>query len=201
MDLIFGTPVGLAFVIGGLIALLVFAAVYGRRHTNKNWKAACERMGVRYVPDSRAFAATCEGVPVYVDTIRSSGDPPISTRFRAAAPPGPLQVHVYERRGTGLARLLHVLDEIPIGDPAFDQAWVVESNDAAAARRLIHPELRARLDRLRGQTQGHYSFQLDEQGVTVMRDALERDAASLVLAVFATAALARAAIGFVEVVA
>lgn len=181
-------------LITGLIEVANFGVkVAAKRARTRNeaklaWDRAAAQLDTRREPDPQnddwdRFVAVIDGFSITVDSV---GGVDGLTRVRArSSAPGHERLKIYAA-GTfsSLARAVGVVD-VPLGDAAFDERFMVKGNDVEFARMWVNADVRKRIARV-----PDYRFELKSQRVAATKDGLETDAKTLVRAARAVAALA-----------
>jgi hypothetical protein len=177
------------------LAVVVFLVHAWSKSIRKAWGAAASQLGGHFDPKfgpwyhrRSRIDAMVSGVDLIVDHYtQSSGDSTQThTRIRChAAALETLKLQVY-RTGlfSTLGRVLGFQD-VKTGDAAFDDAFIVKSNNEDLARAVLSDEVRRALCRTRD-----YRFQLERGHLEVLRGSLDAGASSIVAAAQAAGALA-----------
>jgi len=149
-------PFWIFFIVLGLIVAgaSVFAAKKQLDAMNEAWRAAAERLGFEFAPGSWSggptITGTLDGSPAEIHSYtKSSGKS--STRYtRYTLGFTPIGVGLKLTRQSGVGYLLKVLgtQDIEIGDPTFDEAFIVQATDPQAARAVLTPGTTMMLNRL-----------------------------------------------------
>jgi len=143
--------IGVGLIVAGTS---VFAAKKQLDAMNEAWRAAAERVGFEFAPGSWSGGPTMtgmlEGSPAEIHSYtKSSGKSSTRyTRYTVEFPPIGVGLHL--SRQTGIGYLLKVLgtQDIEIGDPTFDEAFIVQATDPQAARTVLTPGTTMMLNRL-----------------------------------------------------
>ena len=142
-----GLPIGIIFgVIGAVIALISVA--FAKHHlnlTNTAWQTAAETLGFSFeagsMRDGPAIAGVIDDLPgtVYSYTKSSGKSSNRYTRYTVEFPS--IGVGLQLSRQAGIGQFLKILgaQDIIIGDPIFDEAFIVKATDPQAARALLTP--------------------------------------------------------------
>ena len=103
------------------------------------WTAFSGRCGLTFDRDRLRLHGTLEGSRV---DMRLVGEPVPRTTLRVRYPK-PLGIGLFIGRGTvlGLFKFLGVQD-IELGDPAFDEAFIVKGNPEPVVKQVVHAEMR-----------------------------------------------------------
>jgi hypothetical protein len=177
----------------GLIIVLVGTAKAEKAKTMEAWTTAAEALDGEVVLDETGgeetpvLRAEVGGVKVRVDIeVRPVGDArqPI-TRVRAAST-APQHMSIKLRRGDvhKLGRLA-MMEDLEIGDEAFDEAFLVKCSDAEFARAWLNKTVRKRV------LESDYpTFEVHRGRASAERELVDMDPARLERAVRAVAALA-----------
>jgi hypothetical protein len=180
---------------GGFIALIVYLVNREQEKNRRAWTEAAARVGGAFDPSAgpwyrrtMTIQATLDGVAVLADyyVVSNGKSSTTYTRVRAAAAGAPnLRLSVYkEGFFSSLGKALGTQD-IQVGDPLFDDLFMVKSNDEALCRAWLNAGARQAL-----LAAAAYSFALKDGEVTATRVGLERDPELFAAAMRATAALA-----------
>ena len=149
-------PFWIFFIILGLIVAggSVFAAKKQMDAMNEAWRLAAERLGFEFARGSWSggptLTGTLDGSPAEIHSYtKSSGKSSTRyTRYTVEFPPIGVGLHLSRQSGVGY--LLKVLgtQDIEIGDPTFDGAFIVQATDPQAARAVLTPGTTMMLNRL-----------------------------------------------------
>ena len=156
-------------VIGAVIA--VISIVFTKRYveqTNTAWQAAAGALGFSFEPGSMRSGPTMSGTiedhpaNVHSYTKRSGKNSNRYTRYTVEFPAIGIGLHLFRQAGWG--QLLKILgtQDIEIGDPTFDEAFIVKATNPEGARVLltsgrtmalnqllaVHPDLVVKDDRI-----------------------------------------------------
>ena len=184
----------------GLMAMLVWAiGAYRRGHVrrlNAVFAAAAEQLEGDFTPgvfgwlndNEPKIAAKVGRAEVEIDIrVQGSGkNKRVYTRIRCrATSPREVALRVY-REGffSGLARAVGFQD-VPIGDPEFDEAYMVKASDEMFARAWLNRTVRNRI-----RVAEQYVFELKRGWVIAERSGYEDEAPKLVQAAKAAATFA-----------
>lgn len=141
-------------VLPPVLTWAVYADRKRRKVTDVAWSAAAEALGGRFTPvggpwykrTPRRIDALLDGVAIAIDHYEeSAGDSTVThTRARArASAPADFTLKVHRSHAfSGLGRAIGFQD-VEVGDPGFDDAYVVKTSDAAAARLWLNGEVRS----------------------------------------------------------
>lgn len=143
--------IGIGVVVAGVS---VFAAKRQLDVMNEAWRTAADRLGFQFSPGSwtggPTMTGTVDGSPAEIHSYtKSSGKNSTRyTRYTLGFPSIGVGLKLSRQSGVGL--LLKVLgtQDIEIGDPAFDEAFIVQSADPQAARAVLTPGTTMMLNRL-----------------------------------------------------
>lgn len=130
-------------------------AIAARRYTGhvaEAWMAAASTLGLSYEREGFGrprISGTLRGMRVQVDVRvqRSGNNQQTFTRYRVWVPPPGFQFRL--DRQTGMSRVTKFFgaQDVEMGDAAFDDAFVVKTDDEARLRALLTPRLRGALVR------------------------------------------------------
>ena len=143
--------VGIGLVVAGLS---VFAAKRQLAVMNEAWRTAAERLGFQFAPGSwtggPTMNGTIDGSPAEIHsyTMSSGKNSTRYTRYTLGFPSIGVGLKLSRQSGVGL--LLKVLgtQDIEIGDPTFDEAFIVQAADPQAVRAVLTPGATMMLNRL-----------------------------------------------------
>ena len=140
-------PLGIIFgVIGAVIAVISIAfAKHHMKQMNVAWQAAAEMLDFSFETGSMRsgprMAGILEDLPAdaYGYTRSSGKSSNRYTRFTVEFPP--LDVGLQLSRQAGIGQFLKILgtQDIVIGDPTFDEAFIVKSTDPQGVRAVLTP--------------------------------------------------------------
>jgi len=183
-----------------VLAVVVTVARYfaqgQKRRLNEAWQEAARQLDGTFAPgelgwfrdDNPVVGATVQGIAVEASIrVQGSGkNKRIYTRLTApATAPREKELRVYtEGVFSGLARAVGFQD-VPVGDPDFDQAYMVKASDEAFARAWLNRVVRKRIAGV-----GDYRFELKRGQVVAERSGYENDPRGLVEAAQALATFA-----------
>jgi len=149
-------PFWIFFVVIGLIVAgaSIFAAKKQLDAMNAAWQSAAETLGFAFTPGSWRGGPTVtgalDGSPAEIHSYtKSSGKSSTRyTRYTVSFPPIGVGMHL--SRQSGFGQLLKVLgtQDIEIGEPTFDEAFIVQASDPQAARAILTPGTTMVLNRL-----------------------------------------------------
>jgi hypothetical protein len=178
-------PFWILFVVVGLIVTgtTVFAAKKQRDAMNAAWKVAAERLGFEFTPGSwtrgPTMTGTLDGSPAEIHSYtKSSGKNSTRyTRYTVGFPP--IGVGLSLTRQSGVGYFLKVLgtQDIEIGEPTFDEAFIVQATDPQAARAVLTSGTTMMLNRL---IAVHPEIVVSDDQLILDRRATVRDADTLV---------------------
>lgn len=139
---------------GAIIGAMVVEMIFFRRRVTRNLQSLATRLGLEFIP-----AQNASGQPQVAGVKRDRA----VKIFYLYPPPGSYEARQYSvvaanRAGNSQLKLFicrrhlgtlfnQILGPTPLatGDEAFDQAWLVKTNDAEFIRAALTPERRARL--------------------------------------------------------
>ena len=116
------------------------------------WAPYAEARGMRYTQGRSGWArmqwprvdGAVDRIPVALEagTVRTAHG-----TFALAVPPAPVRGHLEATRQGWMSRLAVLLgaQDVSVGDPAFDEAFVVKATDEALALELLTPTVRAEM--------------------------------------------------------
>jgi hypothetical protein len=183
--------VGLVTV--GALILVVFHWVRRQRESMEEaWTEAARAVGGTVDISTGFLAGTgigmranLEGTEVVIGLVGGRFN---HTQLSAPAPDaGDLSLSIRRGRVSSVGRALGFQD-VEIGDPAFDEAFVVTTNNESLARSWLTPEVRQQVSRVPS-----YTFSLAHGEVAAVGggyDGIERDSKVLEAAIRAVAAVA-----------
>lgn len=138
-------PFWIFFVgLGSLIAAAVAITTKRQRDsTNQAWRAAADTLGFTFTRGTwlggPTITGTLDGAPAEIRSYSKSTGKSSSryTRYSIGFPPIGIALHL--QRQSGLGRFLKVLgtQDILIGEPVFDEAFIVRASDPQAARAVL----------------------------------------------------------------
>ena len=143
--------IGVGLVVAGAF---IFAAKKQLDAMNEAWRAAAERLGFDFAPGSWSGGPTVTGVldgsPAEIHSYTKSSGKSSSRYTRYTVEFRPIGVGLHLSRQSGVGYLLKVLgtQDIEIGDPPFDNAFIVQAIDPRAARSVLTPGTTMMLNRL-----------------------------------------------------
>ncbi len=183
-----------ALVLGWLVRLLVRHSRRADQRWEAVWQQVAAQLDGRYVPragswwkrTSRRVEAVIGGHAVCLDHyVVSSGNTHVAYTRTRAATSSPRRLNVY-REGffSGIAKALGMQD-VQVGDAAYDEQFVIKSDDEEWARRVLGQPVRA----------SHLEdpkllLRVDKGRVETIASGLELDVDTLVRRLRLTAALA-----------
>jgi len=149
-------PFWILFVAIGLL-IAVVAVIVAKRQLdamNSAWQMAAERLGFAFVPGTirggPTISGNIDGHPGEIRSYTKSSGKNSSryTRYSVGFPA--IGVGLRLSRQSGLGQFLKVLgsQDIEIGDPAFDKAFIVQANDPRAVRAVLTSGITMTLNRL-----------------------------------------------------
>lgn len=182
---------------GGLLWWLINHAKRDAERIDRVWLEAADRLHGKLTPRETGFFASkprridvdIDGRHVSVDHYAvSSGDSTTYyTRIQTHCdPPHDLKLRVSKVNGfSGLARAIGFQD-VPVGDPRFDEDYIIKASDPELAPMWINKQVREAV------VAAHkgYRYKLERGKVTVERAGIEDDVASIVSACHAAATFA-----------
>ena len=149
-------PFLLFFIILGLIVAggSIFAAKKQMDAMNEAWRLAAERLGFEFARGSWSGGPTLtgrlDGSPAEIRSYtKSSGKNSTRyTRYTLGFPPIGVGLRLTRQSGVGLLFKVLGTQDIEIGDPTFDEAFIVQAADPQAARAVLTPGTTMMLNRL-----------------------------------------------------
>ena len=149
-------PFWIFFVVIGLIVagVSIFAAKKQLDAMNAAWQSAAETLGFEFAPGSWRGGPTVTGMldgspaEIHSYTKSSGKNSTRYTRYTVSFPAVGVGLHL--SRQSGLGYFLKVLgtQDIEIGEPTFDEAFIVQASDPQAARAILTPGTTMVLNRL-----------------------------------------------------
>ncbi len=146
--------VGIVLLAVGVVVAVAWIVIAYSRATTARWTEAADRLGLQYQPGKvfsrAALIGTLAGHPVRIDTVnRGSGNQQhIYTRFRVEYPPKGIDLSLSREHALRKLTKLFGAQDVEIGDPTFDEAFVVKTSDPARMAALLTPAVRDSLLRL-----------------------------------------------------
>ena len=142
-----GLPLGIIFgVIGAVVAAISIAfAKHHMKQVNIAWQAAAEMLGFSFetgnMRSGPRMAGIIEDLPAdaYSYTKSSGKSSNRYTRFTVEFPPLGVGLQLFRQAGIGQFLKILGTQDIVIGDPTFDEAFIVKATDPPAARALLTP--------------------------------------------------------------
>lgn len=135
------------FIVLACVAALVYE-VYKRRERDRKLLLCGEQLGITgFKHTASSITGVMRGRPISVQFQSGGKSSPASTSVEVDCAPCRVLLHL--RKADDSERTLvergHAKD-LPIGDPAFDEAWIVEGAPDERVRRILSdPALRARI--------------------------------------------------------
>ncbi len=166
----------------GVVALAVWFVVTYSRETNARWADAAQRLGLEFTPSGPFSRPTITGQSaghtIRIDTVtHSSGKSQhTDTRFRVEYPSQGFDFALSREHALRRLSKMFGAQDIEIGDPSFDEAFIVKTSDPEKLAALLTPAVRDSLIRLLAvypQVQvrdGHIGY--ERSGLTRDTDAL-----------------------------
>lgn len=140
-------PLGIIFGVIGAVITVIFVLFAKRQmdHTNVAWQSAAEMLRFSFKPGTMRSGPTIAGMiedhpaDVYSYTKSSGKSSNRYTRYTVEFPAIGIGLQLY--RQAGLGQFLKILgtQDIVIGEPTFDEAFIVKANDSQRARALLTP--------------------------------------------------------------
>jgi hypothetical protein len=195
-----GDLLALITIGGGTSALLVWLVSYSRAAAKRlaaTWVEVAHQLGGQFVPGEAGWLsrkpmsiqAVVDGVAVFVDSyVVSSGKSSVTyTRLSAVAEtPAGFALSIHQAGMFSSIGKAFGAQDVVVGEPAFDEAFVVKTNDEDLTRAWLAPPTPALM-----LAASPYVHRLESTRVTSSRVGMERSVFALVAAVKANAALAR----------
>jgi hypothetical protein len=196
----------LLLVCAGVVVVLAIALVvvlptrFGTvqaREIDRAWRAAADELDGEIAPgdiSGRKLIATVDGSRVVVDHYERGTVEGLSETFtravvKSTAPPDfRLRVDAAHLL-SGLARAVGFQD-VPVGEEAFDDDFIIKSNDPEAAKLVLNSRVRAAIRAAEGYASGSWDFELKNRKVTAISSGLKVLPGEIVAVARATAALA-----------
>jgi len=193
------TVLALVVAGGGVSGLLVWGVVALKRASDQAWerltaawRAAGSQLGGRFVPSAgrsqpMTIEAVVDGVGIVIDhyTVSAGDSENVFTRVSALAE-GPVGFKLSMKPGVlaSIGRALGAQDVV-VGDPVFDEAFVVKTSDEDLARAWLAPGVTPALS-----AAADYLHALAKGRVTATRKDIESSSVHLIQVARATAAVA-----------
>ncbi|MEA2024825.1 MAG: hypothetical protein U9N79_11145 [Actinomycetota bacterium] len=140
-----GLALGIVFGVIGIVIALISVVVAKRRlaQTNAEWQSAAETLGFSFEAGSMSGGPTITGSmdthPATVHTyVKKSGRSSTRyTRYTVGFPA--IGIGLQLSRQAGIGQFLKILgaQDIVIGDPTFDEAFIVKASNPQAARAVL----------------------------------------------------------------
>ncbi len=175
----------------GLVGGIIWWALHVQKRRNAAWQALAARLGLSFAPGSVWGMLDGQLVQLRIE-VRGSGKHKQTWTVATGMLQPPLDLGLgVTPQGllSSLGRLFGAQD-VPLGDPAFDDAFVIKADEPARAATLLSPQLRAVLLQLRANGSG---FSFSDAGGQIERRGGVDDAVWLEWAVKTVALLARLA--------
>jgi hypothetical protein len=166
----------------GVVALAVWFVVTYSRETNARWADAAQQLGLEFRPSGPFSRPTITGQSaghtIRIDTVtHSSGKSQhTDTRFRVEYPSQGFDFALSREHALRRLSKMFGAQDIEIGDPSFDEAFIVKTSDPEKLAAVLTPAVRDSLIRLLAvypQVQvrdGHIGY--ERSGLTRDTDAL-----------------------------
>jgi hypothetical protein len=142
-------------VLGVAVALISIASARRRAaELDRTWQAAADNLGFTFE------AGTAHGGPVIAGSVdglnarvvayakKSGSTSARFTMYTVQFPPLGIGLHLMRQAGVGQILKVFGTQDLEIGDPEFDKAFIVQSTDVNAARELLTPGRTMVLNRL-----------------------------------------------------
>jgi hypothetical protein len=201
-----GEVLAMILAAGGATGIFALVWSYGQasmKRLEEAWRQAATELGGKFTPAESGWlsskpmsiGAVVEGVSVMIDhyTVSSGRSSTSYTRLRAQAETlhnFKLAIH-QEGVFASLGKALGAQD-VEVGDPRFDKAFIVKTNDEGLAKAWLAPHVTAAVWGWEGLAFPlPYSYRLEERVVVSTCVNIERMSARLAQVARATAALAR----------
>lgn len=150
---------------------------------NSAWQAAAETLGFSFAPGTWRGGPTMtgmlDGAPAEIHTYaKSSGKNSTRyTRYTVSFPSIGIDLRLQRQSGVGMFLKVLGTQDIVIGEPVFDEAFIVQASDARAARAVLDAGTTMVLNRLIAL---HPEVVVSDDRIVIDRRATVRDADTLV---------------------
>jgi hypothetical protein len=173
------------FVVLGLVVVVVagWIGIAYNRATAAGWRGAADQLGLVYSPgkgfSGRSITGTMATHPVRVDAVNRGGgnSQHVVTRFRVSYPPLGFDLSLGREHALRRLTKLFGAQDVEVGDPAFDEAFIVKTSDPARAAALLTPAVRDSLLRLLA---AYPQVQVGDNRISLERTGLIRRSDALV---------------------
>ncbi len=173
------------FVVLGLVVVLVagWIGIAYNRATAAGWQGAADHLGLVYSPgkgfSGRSITGTMVTHPVRIDAVNRGGgnSQHVVTRFRVSYPPLGIGLSLRREHAFGRLTKLFGAQDVEVGDPVFDEAFLIKTSDPARAAALLTPAVRDSLLRLLAT---YPQVQVDDSQISLERTGLIRSPDALV---------------------
>ncbi len=178
-------PFWIFFVVVGLLiaAIVVVASKRQLDAMNAAWQMAAERLGFSFAPGTMRRGPTIsgdiEGHDAEIHSYTKSSGKNSSRYTRYTVTFRAIGIGLRLSRQSGIGRLLKVLgsQDIEIGDPTFDETFIVQAADPRAARAFLNSGITMALNRL---IAVHPNVVVMDDRIVIDHQATVRDAEVLV---------------------
>ena len=149
---------GLPLLFVGLFALFfivaIGVAVARNQRVNDEWRQFADQVGGEYQPSglfqSRAIRMSHRGYPVLVDVYSTGGKhPTYYTQLRLPWPEANFRLEVYPDGVLSSFRKFFGMQDIEIGSPGFDNAYIITGSSRDEVREFLNPSAQQVVSQLR----------------------------------------------------
>ncbi len=174
------------FFIGFGLLIAAAVAITTKRQldsTNQAWQAAADTLGFTFTPGTwrggPTVAGAVDGAPAEIRSYTKSTGRSSSrfTRYTIGFPPIGIGLHLQRQSGLGMFLKVLGTQDILIGQPVFDEAFIVQAADPQAARAVLDAGTTMVLNRLIAL---HPEVVVMDDHIVLDRRATVRDADTLV---------------------
>ena len=152
-----------AGIVVAFIGGLVWLVRHYSRAQREAWQQAATQLGLHY--DGRQIVGTRHGQRVRVCTVtRGSGDSRTTYTVVSSQLPMALDLGFKLRKHGFLNNMFHASEDHVVGDPRFDEAFIVSADEPHRVRSLLGPKLRGLLVQQLGTSS---SFDVSDHGATI----------------------------------
>lgn len=165
-------------IIGGFVGGIVWLVRHFQRLKDRAWSAVASRFGLHY--SGREIVGTLHGQPVRVCTVtRGSNDSRTTYTVISSRLSMPLDLGFKLRKHGFVNNMFHASEDHVVGDPRFDQTFIVSGDEVHRVRSLLGPRLR----HLLLQQLGTSDFDISDHGATIETTGVSRSVPWLTWAV------------------
>ena len=142
-----GPPIGIIFGVIAAVIAVVSIAIARRQleQMNAAWRSAADALGFSFDSGSMRTGPTISGnvddrpAGVHSYTKSSGKSSNRYTRYTVEFPAIGVGLHLFRQAGVGQFLKILGAQDIVIGDPTFDEAFIVKSTDPPAVRAVLTP--------------------------------------------------------------